>query len=191
MPAKKVRNTVPVVLIVLAVLACVPVVGAIVATAQGIRTVVNGSGTAGFVTVTSCGTRWLVVPECRGDFAYADPEAQGSAHLTDVPLANDMRVHGIGTRVEASLNTGSNKAYATGAFPVLIAVLAILVVLFVLAATYATLSRVARRHQVVLPGPILTFVLAVGLAALLMVPFGDHSGTGTTTGPPPAVTGTP
>lgn len=179
MPDKKVRNAVPVLLIVLAVLACVPIVGAVVASAQGIRTVVDGGSTGGFVTVTSCGRRWLVLPQCHGDFTYENPGgavgAQPPTGVIDVALANDVRWHHRGARVAASLDTGSGRTYVSGAFPILTGVVGILVLLFVLAAAYATLSRVARRRQVVLPGPILTFVLAVGLAALLIVPLGDHT----------------
>jgi hypothetical protein len=195
MPQKKVRNAVPVVLIVLALLACVPVVSAVVASASGIGTVAGGAKTSGFVTVTSCGTRWLVVPQCRGTFTYTDGSgttgAQPSTDVADVPLANDIRLHHVGARVAAKLDTGSGQAYVSGVLPILIDVIAILVLLFVLAATYATLSRVARRHQVVLPGPILTFVLAAGLAALLLVPFGDHTAPASTapaSGPPPVAT---
>ncbi len=176
MPEKKVRNTVPVLLIVLALLACVPVVSALVASASAMGTVASGGKTAGVVTVTSCGRHWLVVPQCRGDFTYTHPEgAQPASVVADVPLANDIRVHATGARVTASLDTGSGHAYVSGALPIVLGVVAILILLFVLAATFATLSRVIRRHQVVLPGPILTFVLAAGLAVLLILPLGDHT----------------
>jgi hypothetical protein len=153
-------------------------VSALVASAQSFGTVANGGNTAGFVTVTSCGQHWLVVPQCRGDFTVANPGGPADSQLSNggaVPLANDIRLHQTGARVQASLNTTTGRAYVSGAFPIFVGVIAILVVVFVLVATYATLSRVARRHQVVLFGPILTFVLAAGLAALLIVPFGDHT----------------
>lgn len=186
MPEKKVRNAVPVVLIILALLACVPVVSALVASVSTMGTVANGGKTAGFVTVTSCGRHWLVVPQCRGDFTYANAGgagAQPSDVLAGVPLANDVRVHERGARVAASLDTSSGRAYVSGALPIVIGVVAILVLLFVLAATFATFSRVVRRHQVVLPGPILTFVLAAGLAALLILPLADHTSAGSAAGP--------
>ena len=182
MPEKKVNNTVPVLLIVLALLACVPVVGAVVASMSSMGTIANGGKTAGFVTVSSCGTTWLVVPQCRGTFTSAETSdaagAQPSFTLNNVRLANDIRLHDTGARVSASLNIHNGRAYVSGWVPILIGVVAILVVLFVLVATFATLFRVFRGHQVVLPGPILTLALAVILAALLIVPLADHTGTG-------------
>ncbi len=190
MPEKKVRNAAPVILILLALLACVPVVSVLVASASAMGTVANGGKTAGVVTVTSCGQHWLVVPQCRGDFTYSGSgagNAQPSIAVADVPLANDVRVHDRGARVAANLDTSSGRAYVSGAWPIVIGVVAILVLLFVLAATFATLSRVIRRHQVVLPGPILTFVLAAGLAVLLILPLADHTATSSAGGTPAAV----
>lgn len=188
---KKIGNAVPVVLIVLALLACVPIVSALVASVSAIGTVAGGGKTAGTVTVTSCGQQWLVVPQCRGDFSYKPGGAEGAqppAGPTDIPLANDIRLHHTGAHVAANLDAGSNRAYVSGAFPIFVGVIAILVVLFVLTATFATLSRVIRRHQVLLPGPILTFVLAAGLATLLIVPFADHTAAGPTSAPAPVAT---
>jgi hypothetical protein len=182
-------------LMAVAVIACIPMAFVVLRTLGHLDTVSHGAATSGAVRVTSCGRQLLVLPVCRGDFVYSDPGgsvgAQPSGVRHGVVIGNDIRAHAEGSLVAASLDTRTGRAYLGGAGPLLVAVLSIAVILFVVAGTTMTVSRTRRREPVAMAGPIVAFVMAVGIATLMIAPLGDPATPPPGPAPPSVVISSP
>jgi hypothetical protein len=169
------RRVIVSLLMVIALVGCVPIAYALTAGLIGWSTVADGGATSGTVQVTACPSP---VQPCRGTFGYADPGGAVGAQPSDVsysvPIANDLRRHRTGTVVAASLDPGHHRAYLSGNAPLLLMLVSITAIAYVVTCTVLVGRQLATGQSVAYAGPIAAAIVTFTLAAGLLTPFGDH-----------------
>lgn len=127
----------------------------------------------GNVTVTACSPRWLPGDwECRGNFAYDDPMANGDAVTPGVVLANDTHRYpagalvGLGNQLGVALLPGTHRAYQFGfSYGLSILELVLGLMLCVMATAVALVSR--RGPWLRVTTTVTTALLVIGIPLVL------------------------